>query len=107
MFANVYMQISLFDGTNPRIKGILCNSEKEPLLFFNQLEALNFWTEHKHRFNIDSKYYYLRGIPKIIRTGDPDDILFNMLEAGERVYICANNDFILYSDIENGTEIML
>ena len=103
---SVWMSIILRDGINPQVKGILCDGEKNPLLFDTQLNALKFWKEYKYKFQIDDKYQgKLRATPQVIRDEHPDDVLFPMLESGERVAILPVLGFTLYSDADVGTEI--
>ena len=80
-----------------RVLGILCDNDGEPLLFDTQLTAIRFWMEHKDKFGIDLSQH-IRATPQVVREGDPDEILFGMLDTGQRVAIVPKDDFLFYSD---------
>jgi hypothetical protein len=69
---------------NPATKHMLCNSEKEPLLFESQLIAVQFWKNHEDKFDTPVNAVRIRATPQVVRDSEfPDDILFAMIENGE------------------------
>lgn len=110
---NVWISIILKSAEHPPIRGILCNEDKDPLLFADQKTAFDFWRAHKNKFMPPAPYTdstwlkLVRATPQVVREGDPDDYLFNLLDKNERVAVLPKPGFVLYSDSwEHPTQIL-
>lgn len=105
---NVWLSALFGDGKNPRVKHIVCDDEGNPLLFDTQPNALQFWTKYKDRFSVPECFDRKldRVSPQVVREEHPDDVLYDLIDEGERQVIKPKEGFTIYSDDQTIPQFM-